>query len=388
MFKLKSKALTSLLYLFFILPICCRATLYRPASDTQTLNFTITDSTPILSESASYITPTVICTEDDKLSSLIFGLRVDCRDDQYGDNLLMQTNDTYALTSLASHPFTYAVHGPNPTDYPYNLPITNVDTGEIYMVTLYCSTDVAGYPSLSCNAGWRPQTGQENQPKNMNFFFLTESFDNVPSGNYTATTQFNTNDFASDYLILRTTFNFTVNVTKAASNISTTKLYALQGNTLPIVFTTLNEMSMYGHGSLEFCLQADNYSNIKLYVIGGGSYLHTSKQIKGLYLTKSESNANDGNNRDNITINYFLKSKKLGLTVRNVTTSTCTDTNTELCLSTIKTLDFSHLPSQDSPDGQTCKSFDLSATTELFDPNSKIPGNYSGVFYITLDKGT
>ncbi|MBW8184072.1 hypothetical protein [Shewanella nanhaiensis] len=373
---------------FFILPLQSNATLYRTGTDTSTLNFTISDSTSDYSPMATYITPTVICTEDDKLNSPIAKVRQDCSDIYFGDNLMQQSNDTVAITSLASHGLTASFFNPLPTDYPYNLPITNVATNEIYMVTLYCAAEIIGYSPLSCNAGWRPKPGQEGQPKSMKFFFLTESFDEVPQGNYTATTQFNTNDYAGDYLILRTNFNFNINVTKAASSTPTTKLFALKGNTLPIVFTTLNETSMYGHGSLEFCLQTDDYSNINLYVIGGGTYLHIAKYIGRLYLTKSESSASDGNTPSRITIAYYLRSQKLGLTGHNSLQSDCTNSNTEICLATVKTLNLSNLPDQDAPNGQTCKSFDISATTELFNPNSKLPGGYSGVFYVTLDKGT
>ncbi|MBB1436743.1 hypothetical protein H5201_21050 [Pseudoalteromonas sp. SG43-6] len=308
----------------------------------------------------------IVCRSEDSMS--------DC-----GQDLFRNSN---ALLVISNYDSRSPAWSASSKSHVMNIPIINQETGTFYNVKLLC--DISnGVRNRGCYAG---VASHSNGGRIISLYLDRASFSDVPDGIYSSSSVgISATDWHSSYLIFTASFNINIMVNRSSSEqpVNVTTLHPIQGNTLPIIFNKVSVNEEYGIGSLDFCLETDDYSSLDMFIVTDAPYISLYGQRRDLakfQLTNIEGSTEQSKR----VIEYTVESQTLGL----IGAGSCSSNNTRFCQAIIKNIDFEGLATSDSPGGGGCKRFDLRIKTDVFNTQEKLSGEYTSSFYINIDKGT
>lgn len=307
----------------------------------------------------------IVCRSEDSMS--------DC-----GRNLFRGAN---ALLVFSNYDSRTPAWSSNPKSHVMNIPIINQETGTIYNVKLLCDI-TNGARNYGCFAG---VASGSNASRYIYLYLDRASFSDVPDGIYSSSNiGISATDWHLSYLIFTASFNINITVNRSSSEqpVNVTTLHPLQGNTLPITFNKVSVNEEYGIGSLDFCLETDDYSSLDMFIVTDAPYisLHGHRRDLAKFQLTNIVSSTEQSKR---VIEYTVESQTLGLTGAG----NCSSNSTQFCQAIIKNINFEGLATSDSPGGGVCKRFDLRIKTDVFNTQEKLSGEYTSSFYINIDKG-
>ncbi|MBW3164056.1 hypothetical protein [Ferrimonas balearica] len=375
------------LFLLFVMSITIILDLHNLAyanqvSRGQTISFSRTFYLDANS-SVSYEVPiiSVSCRNGDTSNKIY---RVDCWSFR---NLLNERNpSSFVLGSMSEgHKATGSQY--SPMIFKYILTNEN-DPDDVHVVSggaCFLQINTAYY--YPCNAAMGT-TGSFTKSRRYILTFGRSGFRDVPDGTYINNLSYSIMDWDSGYPIVHVNLRLRFVVRRANGTPHPSPdgvtIHALNGNTIPIQFVQAGRMKQ-GMGSLDFCVQSDDYNNMSMSLISVANNIRPPKDSSiGEFTLVNVSNFNG--TFDNSAIPYRVSSQTLGLTRSAATQAQCSSNQYGFCSNVVKTINFSRYPEYPAPGGGSCKRFDLRLTTEPFSEFQKIDGDYSGLFYLNIDR--
>lgn len=365
------------------------ATVYRGSTHTRSLNITVDPTDSARWQVFPITLPEVYCFPDEMYD---YSPIWDCRPGSSHSILSTLSNAALILPASSSATPTWNQSG----KLPFNLALHSKTSNEIYLVEVHCSFLYINGSRLTCNSGYgyASHAGTTTTLRTYDISFSGGAFSEVPDGEYTAVFNGSVIEWHQRYLLLNLSvmMDFTVSRSDGSNAISNgVQLHDIQGSTLPINFVQVDERNQYGVGSLDFCLEATNYSNISMYVVGQDFSYPDSPQLSiydvrspGVFVLANRSGS--VTDAKNAIIPYAITSRTLGMTNPVSDNLHCSSTSFGFCSSVSKNYDFSYLPDTPSPTGGLCKRFDISVVTSPFSIYRATPGDYSSSFYLNIDE--
>ena len=386
-----ARVLFAISILFLMQTTSSHATTYRGSTYTEVHNITVNATNATDREWFWIELPEVSCLPEDTYR--------DCVDDDYSmlrNNLLVWANPSYMVPASAGWQPSWKVKGVGTM----NLAMQNIDTTDVQLAPFGCSF-VYNNEFMRCRSAWgEPKLsdpGHFNNVtiKSMGVRVYYGDFYQLPNGQYTTTLNGSFFDFGDEYLILNISIRINVTVERSDGSDAAepaVKLHALEGETLPINFFSLDPENQYGTGNLDFCLEAEDYSNLSVNIVGQGFAYPDNPDAEFLYQVRTPGVFVLANNSESVTdaanaiIRFSMLSRTLGMTSQVTDLSDCGVNSFAFCSNLPKTYDFSPLPDSPAPGGGTCKRFDISVVTRPFNVYQVQAGDYSASFYLNVDE--
>ncbi|ADN75487.1 hypothetical protein Fbal_1278 [Ferrimonas balearica DSM 9799] len=380
--------------LFFIVGTGSANAVYRGSTHTETHNITVDASktTDNYREWFWLDLPAVSCLPNDTFR--------DCVKEEYSmlrNDLLLWANAAYMLPAASNWNPTWYIKGVGILP----LAVYSNDTDEMYLAEFGCSFQHEDNHLHRCMSGRGgivadvPDHFQHLNRRRVGLRLRFSDFAKLPNGQYTATFNAPFMDWHERFLILNVSVRINVTVMRSDGDDAEeapVKLHALEGQVLPINFVSLDTENQYGTGSLDFCLEAPDYSNLTIKVVGQDVSYPDSLDSESAYGVRTPGVFVLANRSDsvldaaNAIIRYRIISRTLGLTNSGNEKQYCGELNYGFCSNIPKLYDFSPLPDSPAPGGGTCKRFDISVVTMPYNIYRIQAGDYSSSFYLNVDE--
>lgn len=383
-------------FLFFVSSInIVDASVYRGSTHTETFNFSVDPSVPNQWHRADIVLPQTTCLPEDTsddgedLPNQIW----DCRADHYHRNdLTLTSNGSFILASSTNATPKWYQLGVQPI----KVVLQSDTTDDIYVIGGGCYFLAADRSSHHCNTGYASSSDAAKSTRGTYVVRVNSNdFSEVPDGQYSAFFGGSIIDWHQHYLILNLSVGISISVSRSGGESVTPSdvtLHDLQGQNLPINFIKIDEQNQYGMGSLDFCLEADDYSRLSVSVIGQDIAYPDYPEANNTSAVRSHGIFVLSNRSGSVPdvgtagIPYRIISRTLGAT-NNVTSNVhCPASSFGFCSAVQKALDFSYYPNSPSPSGGSCKRFDITVVTSPFNVYQTLPGDYSSSFYLNVEE--